>query len=229
MKNAYKRPLVIAIALVVFILLLRKFGVGKYFTLAALKEDSMYLKQLVEGYYLPSVLIYIASYALIIACAIPAVAPLTLLGGFLFKALPGFLYALIGATLGSIISFLFVRYVVSNLVRQRYRARLDKFNEQIKAYGYSYLLTLQLLTVIPFFVINTLAGLADVPLLTFIWTTVVGSTPLLFIYALAGRQLGEIEAVRDILKPHIIVLLVILALLALLPMIIKRIRKQTDW
>ena len=181
------------------------------------------------GYYFPAVLIYIGSYALIIALAIPAVAPLTVLGGFLFNALPGLLYALIGATLGSIIYFLFIRYVVSNLVRQRYRARLDKFNEQIKAYGYSYLLTMQLLTVIPFFVINTLAGLADVPLFTFIWTTVLGSLPLLFIYSLAGRQLGEIEAVRDILKPHMVALLIILALLALLPMVIKRLRQSNEW
>ncbi len=229
MKNNYIKSLVAAVALVVFILLLRKFGVGKYFTLAALKEDSVHLKHLVEAYYFPSILVYIASYTLIIACAIPAVAPLTILGGFLFNALPGLLYAEIGATAGSIITFLFVRYVVSNLVRTRYRARLDKFNEQIKAYGYSYLLTLQLLTIIPFFVINTLAGLADVPLFTFIWTTAVGSLPLLFIYALAGRQLGEIEAVRDILKPHIIALLIVLALLALLPMVIKRIRKSAEW
>lgn len=229
MKNAYKKSLVIAVTLLVLILLLRKFGVGKYFTLAALKEESVYLKQLAEEYYLPAVLIYIGSYALIIALAIPAVAPLTVLGGFLFNALPGLLYALIGATLGSIIYFLFIRYVVSNLVRQRYRARLDKFNEQIKAYGYSYLLTMQLLTVIPFFVINTLAGLADVPLFTFIWTTVLGSLPLLFIYALAGRQLGEIEAVRDILKPHMVALLIILALLALLPMVIKRLRQSNEW
>jgi len=229
MKNAYKKSLFIAVTLLVLILLLRKFGVGKYFTLAALKEESVYLKQLAEAYYLPAVLIYIGSYALIIAFAIPAVAPLTVLGGFLFNALPGLLYAMIGATSGSIIYFLFIRYVVSNLVRQRYRARLDKFNEQIKAYGYSYLLTMQLLTVIPFFVINTLAGLADVPLFTFIWTTVLGSLPLLFIYSLAGRQLGEIEAVRDILKPHMVALLIILALLALLPMVIKRLRQSNEW
>ena len=88
---------------------------------------------------------------------------------------------------------------------------------------------MQLLTVIPFFVINTLAGLADVPLFTFIWTTVLGSLPLLFIYSLAGRQLGEIEAVRDILKPHMVALLIILALLALLPMVIKRLRQSNEW
>ena len=224
----FRKTIIILVSVLVILLLVNKLGIGKYFTLEKLKENSVHLKQAVENDYLSSVLVYIGIYTFLIACALPVVAPLTIIGGYLFHIIPGLVYAVTGATLGSVIYFLFVRYVISGLLKDKYRERLDKFNKQIKEYGYSYLLTLQLLTIFPFFMINTLAGLADVPLYAFIWTTVVGSTPLLLIYILAGRELGTLTSVGDILKPHILGILLLLALLAMTPMIIKRFKK-TEW
>ena len=164
----------------------------------------------------------------IVACGIPAIGPLTLVGGFLFGTLFGTLYALTGATVGVISMVLFVRYVVAQTIAKRYGNKLAKFNKRLQAYGHSYLLTMHLLTVIPFFVIATLAGLADVSLITVVWTTIVGSFPLIFIYAFAGRQLGTITSLGDIFSPQIIAAFVLLALLALIPMVIRRVREMTD-
>jgi len=222
------RKLGAAILLIIGAFLFWYFNIAQYLTLIALQRESAYLKELVGHNYFLSALVFVLAYASVIACGLPAAAPFTILGGFLFGVFAGFLYALLGATLGSIIYFLLIRYVLTNMVRESYVAQLNRFNERVKKYGYSYLLTLHWLSVVPYFVVNTLAALADVPLLTLIWTTLVGSSPLLFVYAFAGRELNVISSVRDILRPDVIIMLVLLALLALLPMIIRKFRKTIE-
>jgi uncharacterized membrane protein YdjX (TVP38/TMEM64 family) len=149
---------------------------------------------------------------------------MTILGGYLFGIVHGVLYAVFGASAGATIYFLLVRYVFAHTLRESFALQLSIFHEKMNRYGASYLISLQLLTIIPYFVINTLAALADVPLVTFIWTTVLGGLPLHVIYAVAGRELGSLTSIRDILKPSIIVLLLVMACMALLPMIIRYLR-----
>ncbi len=229
MKNRFVRSLIIGAAVVGIILLLRYLGAGQYFSLEKLKQNSDYFKELVASYYGLSVMIYIAVYTVVISCAIPAFAPLTIVGGFLFGILPAVLYSAISATLGSVVYFLLARYVLTNTVRRKYGYRLAKFNDRLKSHGVaSYLLMVQFLTVVPYFIINTLSALADVPLWTFLWTTFIGSMPLLFVYAYSGRQLSTIGSVRDIFSPQIILMFIILILFAFLPMIIKRLRTIMD-
>jgi len=52
--------------------------------------------------------------------------------------------------------------------------------------GHLYLLTLRLMPVFPFFLINILTGLINIPLRTFIWTTSLGIIPGSLVYAFAG-------------------------------------------
>lgn len=221
-KGRLQKALLLAGALGLLIGLFWYFDIGKYFVLERLQADSAYLKQLVEHNYFFAIIVFILVYVVIIATALPVVAPLTMLGGFLFGVFPGVAAASIGATLGATSSFLIVRYLMRNTIRQRYQSQLDGFKNKIKEYGYSYLLTLQLVGVIPYFVTNTLAALADVPLFPFMWTTAVGSFPFLLVYAFAGRQLNTMESMRDIVKPSMLLLFAALALLALLPMFIRK-------
>ncbi len=225
MKYSIKKVLIVGFILLFTIILLRYFGIGDYLTFEQLKSNKGYLKQLVENNYWLSVAIYLGIYIAAIACCIPATPPLTLVGGFLFGVMPGLLYALIGATVGATISFLLVRYVLKNTVSVYFHKRIEQFNKQVTVYGMaSYLLILQFATIFPFFVVNTLAALAHVPLWVFVWTSFVGSFPSLLVYALAGRQLGVIESARDVFSPSVLIVFVILILLVLLPLFLRKFR-----
>lgn len=228
MNRNYKKLLVIGLCIVVVVWLCHYLGIQHYFTLEHLKNNRQYLTDLVTHYPGWSALAYVALCAGIVACGIPVIGPLTVVGGFLFGTFFGTLYSLTGSTVGVIGMVLFVRYVIAQTIAKRYGNKLATFNKRLQAYGHSYLLTMNLLAVIPFFVIATLAGLADVSLITVVWTTIVGSFPLIFIYAFAGRQLGTISSIGDIFSPQIIAAFVLLALLALIPMVIRRVREITD-
>jgi len=87
---------------------------------------------------------------------------------------------------------------------------------------------IQLMGIIPYFVINVLAALTNVSITTFMWTTFVGSLPILGIYAFAGGQLYSVESVKDIFSPSIIALLVVLILDSLMPLLLRFSRRVTD-
>ncbi len=221
MNTVQRRWLLLCALLFISIGLVRYLNNYNYLTLDALKAHSSYYQGFVDRHYFVTVLLYCSIYASLIAVGVPATPLMTLLGGFLFGAFPGFIYALTSAVVGVVTTFLVIRYFLAKLLSVKYQKQLDQFQEKIKQYGYTYLLSLHLLMVIPYFIITTLAALAEVPLFTFAWTALIGSAPLLAVYSYAGRHLGSIESIKDVVSPGIMAILVMLGLLALLPIIIK--------
>jgi uncharacterized membrane protein YdjX (TVP38/TMEM64 family) len=229
MNGGIKKALLVSFVVAIVVGVVWYLGLYEYFSLSALQSNRAYLEEAVKANYIKAVLIFIAVYTAVISFGMPGVPPLTLVGGFLFGFLPCIMYASISTTIGTTISFLVIRYVLGNLIRGKYAQKLDRFNEKIASHGTaSYLLTMQLMGVIPYFVINVLAALTNVSLATFVWTTFVGSLPILGIYAFAGGQLYTVESVRDIFSPSIIALLVVLILVALMPLFLKFSRRVTD-
>ena len=223
-----KRIVWAAVALGLVVLLMRYFGLDTYLSFEHIKENREKLLQFVDQYPVWSVFVYILICAAIIGAGLPVIGILTWVGGYMSGVLYGTRYATIGAILGLIIMLLAVRYIIMDSIKTRYGRQLAQFNARLQTYGYSYLLTLHWMTVIPYSIVAILAALADVPLLALIWTTIVGSIPMIFIYALAGRQLGTVENIGDIFSFQVIMAFILLALLALIPMCIRRVRELTD-
>ncbi len=198
--------------------------VSDYITLETLQARRQLLQDFVQQHYLLSVMIYIGVYSLLLACAMPVVIPLALVGGFLYGIFFGFIYAGLSCLIGSLISFLALRFVVVHWIRGWHNERIEKFNAQVQKYGYSYLLILHFLSIVPLFVINLLAAVANVPLFTVIWVTIVGTSPLNFLCVVSGQKLSTIQSAKDIFSPTIILLFVLLALVACVPLLIKKIK-----
>lgn len=227
MNKEMKKKLLITVILGVAIILLYCSGLLNYLSFDQIRLHATRIKLLVHDHYISAVLLFILVYTIAIMIALPVVAPMSLLGGYLFGASMGGVYSIIGVTIGATFAYFFVRYIVYNFLFVHYNERIEKFNKKINHYGYTYLLAMQLITIVPLFVINIIAGLAHVPVKYFIWTTVFGCAPLIFIYAYAGRHLGDIDSINDIIKPSTFIMLIILAAAALLPMIIiKRYSKD---
>lgn len=229
MNNGVKKALLLGCGALGIMILMWHFGIHRYLTLASLQSHRAYLEAIVDQNYWKGLALFVVAYTAVIALAIPGVPPLTMLGGFLFGFVPAGICATISATIGTALSFVLIRYVLSGVVRGKYAEKLQRFNAKIASHGAAYyLLSLQLMGLIPYFVINTLAALADVSMFTFMWTTFIGSIPIIFIYAFAGRQLYLVESVNDIFSPSIIALLVFLVGVSLLPVLFKAWSKDKD-
>lgn len=227
MRPSYKKRIIFILLILGAIAIIRFADIDRYLTFENLKQNKVYLQQIVEDNYLFSVVGYIITYVLVVALSIPGATILTLSGGFLFGVILGALYVNAGATTGATLAFLFCRYVAGEWIQNKYHDKLTTFNRELSENGYRYLLTLRFIPVFPFFLINILAGLTKISLRTFVWTTALGILPGSLVYAFAGSQLNEIESVGDIFSTRILIAFLLLALFVLLPVLLNRIKRST--
>lgn len=220
------RKILIFLFIIVVIFLLKFFGIMEYISLDYIQSNRAQFEKFVKNRSILSAFLYIGVYTVAVAFLFPSASLLTLLGGFLFGALHGTLYTVIGATIGATIAFIFVRYIFGNQLQKIYAVQLDRFNKMLKRDGISYLLFMRLIAVIPFFVANICAGLTNVSLISFMWTTLIGIIPGSLIYSFAGEQLQSIASVHDMFTWKIFLVFLLLGLLALTPIIIRRLRNK---
>ena len=220
------RNIVLLLLFLAVIIGLRLSGIGELLTFESLQRNKDSLLAFVRDNAVTSIVIYILVYVAAIALNLPGGAVLTIAGGFLFGTLPAVLYVNIGATCGAVLAFLSARYLLGARLQESYGAQLAKFNGEMERNGVRYLLTLRLIPVFPFFLVNFLSGLTRVRLSSFAWTTAVGIIPGTAVFAYAGHQLETVHAVGDIFTGKVLSAFLLLGLFALAPAIIDRIKKR---
>jgi len=226
--NKKTKQILLLVLLIVVIVALRKSPLGSILTFENLKQHRESLVAFVQDHYGLSVAFFIAVYILVTALSIPGAVVLTIGGGFLFGTVISTIYIDIGATTGATLAFLSARYLLGNRIQEKYQGQLKKFNEEFDKNGSHYLFSIRLIPVFPFFLINFLSGLTKIPIKTFIWTTALGIIPGTMIFAFAGRQIGTINSVSEILSMKVLAAFVILALFTLIPIAMKRFKKGNE-
>lgn len=203
------------------------FDLGWFLSLTALKENRDSLLAFTDSNFVSAVGIFIAAYVIVAGLSLPGAVILTLAGGFLFGGVLATLFINIGATTGATLAFLTARYVLRDTVEQKFGKWLGPFQEGFSKNAFSYLLTLRLIPLFPFFVVNLVSGLTRVNVGTYIVATALGIIPGSFVYAYAGRQLGTINSLKEIASPNVIGAFVLLGLLALIPVIYKKVTAKS--
>lgn len=225
MKLFSSRTLIFILLGVIAVLIFINYqALANFFTIEQLKKNNEHFALYVKDHYLFSVVVYISIFSAFVACGLPLIFPLALIGGFLYGLIQGLLFATVSCLVGSLFSFLVLRYVASDWVRGWHNERIDRFNQQIHKYGYSYLLMLHFLSVVPIFVINLLAAVAKVPLKTVAWVTLLGTLPMNFLCVMAGKELSTINSFSDIFSPTILVLMALLVVIAVAPIVIRKVK-----
>jgi uncharacterized membrane protein YdjX (TVP38/TMEM64 family) len=210
--------LVVAIAIAGFFY----FDLGRFLSLTALKENRDHLLAFTQANYAAAVGLFIVSYIAVTGLSLPGAVILTLAGGFLFGGVLATLFVNLGATTGATLAFLVARYLLRDAVEQKFGKWLGPLQEGFAKNAFSYLMTLRLIPLFPFFVVNLVSGLTRVSVGTYVAATALGIIPGSFVYAYAGQQLGGINSLKEIASPNVIAAFVLLGLLALLPILYKR-------
>ncbi|MEZ6876630.1 TVP38/TMEM64 family protein [Enterobacter sp. KBR-315C3_2022] len=166
-----------------------------------------------------SALLYFAVYVLVSALSIPGAAILTLLGGALFSLWQGVLLVSFASTLGATLAMLASRYLLRDWVQQRFAAQMKTVDAGMDRDGARYLFALRLMPLFPFFLVNLLMGLTRLGVRRYWWVSQLAMLPATVIFLNAGRALGNITSLRDILSPGLIVAF---TLLGLFPLVTRR-------
>jgi uncharacterized membrane protein YdjX (TVP38/TMEM64 family) len=198
------------------------FDLKTYLSLDALKANRDSLLDFTQDHYVPAVALFILVYILQTAFSLPGATIMTLAGGFLFGSLWGPLYVNIGATTGATLAFLAARYLFRQWVERKFGDRLGPIQDGFAKNAFSYLLTLRLIPFFPFFLVNLLSGLTRVKVSTYVVATAVGIIPGSVVYTFAGRQLGTINALSELVSPRLLLAFSLLGLLMLIPVVYRK-------
>jgi uncharacterized membrane protein YdjX (TVP38/TMEM64 family) len=226
----YLPILIIATGAVLFFIL----GGQEYLTLTMLKSNYVALQQFTHDHYFISVILYIASYTLVVAFSVPGATIMTLIGGFLFGPFLGGLWVVLSATTGATLTFLAVNTAFGEMLKNRAGDKLKRVTQGFTEHAFNYLIFLRLVPIFPFFMINIAAGVVGVRLRTFVITTFFGIMPGSFVYAWVGGGLGYTLSqgkninMGIIFQPQVLFPMIALALLAIMPVLIKKIRANKN-
>ena len=194
-------------------------GFGDYLSLARLQSLLADARAYAAAHPWTAILGFAAIYIGATTLSIPGATILTLFAGALFGLRTGSVVVAVSATLGASLAMLSARYLFRDTVRGKFGERLKTIDAGIEREGGFYLFALRLAPVFPFFVINLAMGLTGIRTLTYLWVSLLGMLPGTIVYVNAGRELGRLQSVSDILS---LPLFIAFTALALLPLIARK-------
>lgn len=204
------------------------FDLDRWLSFETLGQHRQWLMDRTESHPGLALVAFMGIYVAATALSVPGAVVLTVAGGFLFGTWLAAASVLVAATLGACILFLAARTSVGEIVRRRAGPFLKSMEEGFRENSFSYLLTLRLVPLFPFFVVNLVPALFGMRLAPFALATIVGIAPGTLIFAGLGQGLGSVLDAGGapdlglVLRPSVLLPLLGLALLALLPTAYQR-------
>jgi pyruvate/2-oxoglutarate dehydrogenase complex dihydrolipoamide dehydrogenase (E3) component/uncharacterized membrane protein YdjX (TVP38/TMEM64 family) len=192
------------------------FQLGQWLTLEQLKASRDTLAHTVQQQPLASAAVYFVGYVLMTALSLPGAAVLTLAGGAVFGLGWGLLLVSFASSLGATLAFLVARHLLRDAVQARFGKALAPINDGMARDGGLYLLTLRLVPVFPFFMVNLLVALTPIGVARFYGISQLGMLAGTAVYVNAGTQLATLGSVRDVFSPALLGSFVLLGLFPLL-------------
>ncbi len=196
------------------------FDLNQFFSLEYFQQQKNDILAYADAHPWQSALLYFAIYVLVTALSLPAAAVVTLAGGAIFGVFKGVILVSFASTIGATLAFLIARTLFRDSIQRRFARSLKTINRGIEREGSFYLFGLRLVPIFPFFAVNLVMGLTQMPVWRYFIVSQLGMLPGTIVYVNAGTQIGQIQSLGDITSPGLILSFV---LLGIFPLIAKRI------
>jgi len=206
-------------------------GVHRQLGWAAIAANQVALQEWIAAHAVLAPVLAMLVCAAIVALSIPGSAVVAVALGLLFGTVAGTVVTVLGAMLGGTAAFLAARYALADVIERRFGAVAARLRPGLERDGFSYLLAIRLSSVVPFGIVNLVAGLVGMRLAPFIAASVIGTTPSIVVFVSLGAGLGGVLAAghepdpRIILSPRILLPFLGLACVSLLPVLWRRLRR----
>ena len=217
-------------------------GIFDHFGLSSFIKHRQSLGAFVDENFIVAGIAFILLYAGLVAISFPGASFLTIASGFFFGGIIGGMFAVIGATIGAVIIFTIARTSFGDFLKEKAGPFVNKMIEGFKKDAFQYLLTLRLVPVFPFWVLNIVPALLDMKIKPYALATFIGIIPGTFTYAYIGTGMDSIIAdiaekqpgcandgtctlnFGSLVTPEILIAITLLGVISIMPVIIKKIR-----
>ena len=118
--------------------------------------------------------------------------PVFLVGGFIFGKWLGTVLIVFGLSIGATLLYIFANYFLKDLVEEKFSSRFSNLTEKFKKNELIFFLIYRFIGGIPFFISNILPTIFNVKLKTFLFGSIIGMTPQIFVGVALGAGINQI-------------------------------------
>ena len=182
-----------------------KFSLSEFTSYEFIKNNIDYFNQLKnKNFLIISLFFFIFTVLWVLLLGFGS--PILLLSGFIFGKWFGFIYAVLGLSLGATLLYIFANYFLKDLVEEKFSKKFSNLNEKFKKNEFIFFIIYRFVGGIPFQIQNILPVLFNVKLKNYFFGSVLGMTPQIFVGATLGAGINEIIQ-KNIEVPSLIDLL----------------------
>ena len=189
-----------------------------------------YINTQINSNFLLAIIFYSFLYIVCVAFSVPVASYLTLIGGAIFNwlALP---VVVISATIGATIIFILSKSILANYFSKKIIKKYKSLEKGFSKNHFYYLLFLRLIPFAPFFIVNILAGIVNMRIISYVFATFIGIIPGTTIYIFTGITFSELFQNSQIPEFNItsskyFLIILLLSILSLSPIIFDKFLKK---
>lgn len=212
--NRFTIAAIVVLAVVLYLVL----DVNQYLSFSYMQKQKADLDVWAPTHYGLALLLFFSAYLLLTTFSLPGGGLLSLAGGAIFGLVVGGVAVSFASAFGACLAFLMARFLLRDFVERKFSRQMKVVNAGIEREGAFYLFSLRLVPLFPFFLINLLMALTCLRLPTFYWVSQLGMLPGTLVMVNAGIHMGQVESLRDIFSPGLVLSF---TLLGLAPLIAK--------
>ncbi|MBT3536388.1 MAG: TVP38/TMEM64 family protein [Rhodospirillaceae bacterium] len=223
-----------AFVLIAGLLAFFAFDGQEFFTADSLRLYRADLSDYVAHHTVVMAICFVLAYTVMVAFSVPGALVMTVTGGFLFGSFVATALVVMGATMGATALFLIAKTALGDPLRARAGPSLKKMEAGFRDDAFNYLLTLRLIPLFPFFLVNLVPAFLGVSLRIYVLATFIGIIPATFVFAQVGTGLDSILdsggdlSVGALLSGDVLAALIGLAVLSALPMVYKFVQARKN-
>jgi|TARA_B100000073_G_scaffold201965_1_gene167274 uncharacterized membrane protein YdjX (TVP38/TMEM64 family) len=219
-------PVIFILILFFWIILMKIYFKETAFILGAFE----YINTQINSNFLLAIIFYSFLYIVCVAFSVPVASYLTLIGGAIFNwlALP---VVVISATIGATIIFILSKSILANYFSKKIIKKYKGLEKGFSKNHFYYLLFLRLIPFAPFFIVNILAGIVNMRIISYVFATFIGIIPGTTIYIFTGITFSELFQNSQIPEFNItsskyFLIILLLSILSLSPIIFDKFLKK---
>ena len=219
-------PVIFILILFFWIILMNIYFKEAAFILGAFE----YINTQINSNFLLAIIFYSFLYIVCVAFSVPVASYLTLIGGAIFNwlALP---VVVISATIGATIIFILSKSILANYFSKKIIKKYKGLEKGFCKNHFYYLLFLRLIPFAPFFIVNILAGVVNMRIISYVFATFIGIIPGTTIYIFTGITFSELFQNSQIPEFNItsskyFLIILLLSILSLSPIIFDKFLKK---
>ena len=137
-------------------------------------------------------IIYIVLYTVGTLLILPST-PLNLTGGAIFGIWWGTLWTTVAALVAAIASFTFTRTIGREFISRKLAGRWSAVDAEIRQGGLFYMFAIRLLPIIPYGIVNFVAGLTSIKFKDYLIGTLLGTLPGVLPFVMMGAGITELS------------------------------------